>query len=115
MVRGVITNTNQKEQSHAPSHDRHPHLAGRQPRCGPPGSGRRAKRPEPGPPLHPIAINLALDGDDIVVAPGTYFESLNLGGNVITLRKTNGAPLVVPESRILVRRPPGRNTRKDLS
>ena len=36
------------------------------------------------------AIAEAMDGDEIVVAPGTYFESINLGGLSITLRSSDG-------------------------
>ena len=37
-----------------------------------------------------IALNIAEDGDEIVVGPGTYFESLNLLGKEITLRSSDG-------------------------
>lgn len=37
-----------------------------------------------------IAINLSSDGDEIVVAPGTYFESLTLLGKEVTLRSSGG-------------------------
>jgi hypothetical protein len=36
------------------------------------------------------AINAADDGDEIVVAPGEYFESINLLGKSITLRSADG-------------------------
>ena len=36
------------------------------------------------------AIITALDGDEIVVAPGTYFGSINFIGRAITLRSSDG-------------------------
>ncbi len=36
------------------------------------------------------AIAASLEGDDIVVAPGTYFESLNFLGKAFTLRSSHG-------------------------
>ena len=38
-----------------------------------------------------IAINLASAGDEIVVAPGTYFEDINFLGKQLTLRSSGGA------------------------
>ncbi len=35
------------------------------------------------------AINLAIDGDEIVVAPGRYFENINFLGKVITVSSQN--------------------------
>ncbi len=46
--------------------------------------------PSGGAPTIQIAINLAVDGNEIVVAPGTYFETLNLLGKAITLRSSGG-------------------------
>lgn len=43
-----------------------------------------------------IAINIASSGDEIVVAPGTYFEALNLGGKTLTIRSSGG-----PETTII--------------
>lgn len=37
-----------------------------------------------------IAINIAVTGDEVVVAPGMYFETLDLGGKAITLRSSGG-------------------------
>ena len=37
------------------------------------------------------AIDNAVDGDEIVVAPGTYFETINFLGKAITLRSADGA------------------------
>jgi hypothetical protein len=36
------------------------------------------------------AINVAVDGDEVVVAPGTYFEQINLLGKPITVRSSGG-------------------------
>ena len=38
-----------------------------------------------------IAINLASAGDEIVVAPGTYFEDIDFLGKRLTLRSSGGA------------------------
>ncbi|MEA5556276.1 choice-of-anchor Q domain-containing protein [Nodularia spumigena] len=37
------------------------------------------------------AINAAVDGDHVLVAPGTYAERINLRGKAITVRSTEGA------------------------
>jgi hypothetical protein len=37
-----------------------------------------------------IAIDHAVDGDEIVVAPGTYFETINYLGRAIALRSSDG-------------------------
>ena len=37
------------------------------------------------------AIVAAVDGDEIVVAPGTYFETINFIGKAVTLRSSGGA------------------------
>jgi predicted outer membrane repeat protein len=37
-----------------------------------------------------VAINLAADGDEIVVAPGTYFTKLDFIGKTLTLRSSGG-------------------------
>ncbi len=38
-----------------------------------------------------IAVNLASAGDEIVVAPGTYFEDIDFLGKQATLRSSGGA------------------------
>ena len=43
-----------------------------------------------------IAINLAVNGDEIVVQPGIYFEAISLNGKTLTLRSASG-----PESTII--------------
>lgn len=40
-----------------------------------------------------IAINLASAGDEIVVAPGTYFEDIDFLGKRLTLRSSGGAAI----------------------
>ena len=37
------------------------------------------------------AINAASDGDEVVVAPGTYPEVIDFSGKAITLRSSDGA------------------------
>ena len=42
------------------------------------------------------AINAAMDGDEVVVAQGEYFENINFNGKAITVRSTNPSdPAVV--------------------
>ncbi len=55
--------------------------------CPGPGSGTEAD------PICLIqdCIGAAMDGDECVVAPGTYFENINLLGKAITLRSSGGA------------------------
>jgi hypothetical protein len=36
------------------------------------------------------AINVACDGSEVVVAPGTYFERISFGGKAITVRSSGG-------------------------
>ncbi len=36
-------------------------------------------------------IDAAVDGDEVVVAPGTYFEAIDFLGKAITLRSSGGA------------------------
>jgi hypothetical protein len=36
------------------------------------------------------AINVATDGDRVLVAPGTYFENINFGGKAITVTSESG-------------------------
>ena len=59
--------------------------------CPGPGSGME------GDPYCSIqtAIDNALDTDEIVVAPGTYFETINFLGKAITLRSSYGAEVTV--------------------
>jgi hypothetical protein len=38
-----------------------------------------------------LAIDAAVNGDEVVVAPGTYFERINFLGKAITVRSTGGA------------------------
>ena len=54
--------------------------------CPGPGSGTQAD------PFCKIqdCIVAAMDGDECVVAPGTYFENINLLGKAVMLRSTNG-------------------------
>lgn len=42
-----------------------------------------------------VAINIASSGDEIVVAPGTYFESLSLNGKTLTLRSSDGPEVTI--------------------
>lgn len=37
------------------------------------------------------AINAAVNGDEVVVAPGTYLENINFSGKAITVRSSGGA------------------------
>ena len=37
-------------------------------------------------------IDAAVDGDEVVVAPGTYFEAINFNGKAITVRSASGNP-----------------------
>ena len=41
------------------------------------------------------AINAAMDGDEIVVAPGTYVETINFNGKAITVRSSDGAEVTI--------------------
>jgi hypothetical protein len=49
------------------------------------------------------AIENAMDGYEIIVAPGTYFENINLLGKVITVRSLEGAELtkIQPEDPLV--------------
>lgn len=42
-----------------------------------------------------IAINVAANGDEIVVAPGTYFEAINLNGKTLTIRSSDGPDVTI--------------------
>jgi hypothetical protein len=46
-------------------------------------------------------IDAAVNGDDVVVAPGTYAENINLNGKAITLRSTDPADLLVVYATII--------------
>ncbi len=41
------------------------------------------------------AINAAIPGDEIIVAPGTYFETINFLGKAITLRSSDGPQVTI--------------------
>ncbi len=41
------------------------------------------------------AIGIAVNGDDILVAPGTYFESINFGGKAIWVHSAAGANVTI--------------------
>ena len=42
-----------------------------------------------------IAIDNAVDTDEIIAAPGTYFETINFLGKAITLRSSDGAEVTM--------------------
>jgi hypothetical protein len=44
------------------------------------------------------AINASADGDDVLVAPGTYFEAISLQGKAITLHSADGANSTIIDS-----------------
>ncbi len=45
------------------------------------------------------AIDAAVDGDEIVVAPGTYFETIDFLGKAITLRSSNGPEVTIIDAQ----------------
>ena len=45
------------------------------------------------------AIDNAVDTDEIVVAPGTYFETIDLLGKAIIVRSTGGADVTVIDAQ----------------
>ena len=59
--------------------------------CPGPGNGSETK------PYCSIqtAIDNAVDTDEIVVAPGTYFEAINFLGKAIALRSSDGADVTI--------------------
>ncbi|MHC4080145.1 MAG: right-handed parallel beta-helix repeat-containing protein [Planctomycetota bacterium] len=48
-----------------------------------------------------VAIDAAADGDEIIVAPGTYFESIDLLGKAITARSTDPTDQAVVAATII--------------
>ena len=40
-------------------------------------------------------IDVAMNGDEVVVAPGTYFEAINFLGKAITLRSSDGPEVTI--------------------
>ena len=47
------------------------------------------------------AINIAVNGDEIIVAPGTYFETINFLGKAIIVRSTDPYDPAVVQSTII--------------
>ena len=45
-----------------------------------------------------IALNIAADGDEIVVLPGTYFETLDVLGKAVTLRSEQGPEVTIVDA-----------------
>ncbi len=46
-----------------------------------------------------IGIDNALNGDEVLVAPGTYFETINFIGKAITLRSSDGADVTTIDAQ----------------
>ncbi len=46
-----------------------------------------------------VAIDNAVDTDEIVVAPGTYFETINFLGKAITLKSSAGAAVTTIDAQ----------------
>ena len=46
------------------------------------------------------AISAAVDGDEIVVAPGTYPETINFLGKLITLRSSDGPDVTIIDASL---------------
>jgi hypothetical protein len=51
--------------------------------------------PSQGAPTITVAINSAANGDEILVASGTYFEAINLVGKTLTIRSSGGAEATI--------------------
>jgi hypothetical protein len=49
------------------------------------------------------AINAAVNGDEVVVAPGTYLENINFNGKAITVRSSDGAAVTTIDGQNLGR------------
>lgn len=47
------------------------------------------------------AINAAVAGDEVVVAPGLYKENVNFGGKAITVRSSSGPAATILDGRLL--------------
>ncbi len=47
------------------------------------------------------AIDAAMDGDEIIVAPGTYFETINFLGKAIVLRSSAGPDVTIIDAASL--------------
>ena len=45
------------------------------------------------------AINASTDGDEIIVAPGTYFETIDFLGKAITLRSSDGPDVTIIDAQ----------------
>ena len=45
------------------------------------------------------AIDAAVDGDEIIVAPGTYFETINFLGKAVTVRSSDGPGVTVIDAQ----------------
>jgi len=45
------------------------------------------------------AIDIAVDTDEIVIAPGTYFETINFLGKAITVRSSDGRDLTIIDAQ----------------
>src|SRR3712207_1982551 len=43
----------------------------------------------------PAAITAAVDGDTVLVCPGTYIVNINMGGKAITLRSVSGPAVTI--------------------
>ena len=50
-----------------------------------------------------LAINNSLSGDEIIVAPGTYLESINFNGKAITVRSSDPSDAGIAPASLLER------------